>query len=67
MIYGESRQDGRGVEDDGSITWLSPGVQIYPSFRALFEASVQIPVVETIEDARGDRKFGGLVSIKVLF
>lgn len=67
VFFGESRWDGRGVGDDGNITWFSPGVQIYPSFWVLFEASVQIPVVETVQDAQGDRKFGALVSIKFLF
>lgn len=67
IFYGESGRNGRGIGDDGNITWLSPGIQVYPSFRVLFEASVQIPVVETVEDARGDRKFGFLVSIKFLF
>jgi hypothetical protein len=67
VFYGESELDGDGIGDDGNITWLSPGVQVYPSFWALFEASVQVPVVETVEDARGDRKFGLLVSIKFLF
>lgn len=67
VFYGESELEGRGRNDDGNITWLSPGVQIYPSFWVLFEASVQIPVIETVEDVRGDRKFGALLSIKFLF
>jgi hypothetical protein len=67
VFYGESERDGRGSGDDGNITWLSPGLQVYPSFWVLFEAGVQVPVVETVEDARGDRKFGALVSIKFLF
>jgi hypothetical protein len=67
QIYGQSEQDGRGIGDDGIITWLSPGLQVYPSLDVLFEASVQIPVIETVEDVRGDRKFGALVSVKFLF
>ena len=67
IFFGETEQNGRGIGDDGNITWLSPGIQVYPSFQVLFEASVQIPVVETVEDARGDRKYGLLVTIKVLF
>ena len=67
VFYGESRQDGRGIGDDGNITWLSPGVQVYPSFWVLFEASIQVPIIETVEDVRGDRKFGALVSVKFLF
>ncbi len=67
VFYGESETSGRGIGDDGNITWLSPGVQVYPSFWVLFEASVQIPVAETVDDVRGDRKYGALVSIKFLF
>lgn len=67
VFYGESEIDGRGLGDDGNITWLSPGVQVYPSFWVLFEASVQVPIVETVEDVRGDRKYGLLLSIKFLF
>jgi hypothetical protein len=67
IFYGESELDGRGLDDQGNITWLSPGVQVYPALWVLFEASVQIPIVETVDDVRGDRKFGMLVSIKFLF
>ena len=67
IFYGESELNGRGLDDDGNITWLSPGVQIYPAFWVLFEASVQVPIIETVEDVRGDRKFGALLSIKFLF
>lgn len=67
IFYGQSRQNRRGIGDDGNITWLSPGIQVYPSLRVLLEASVQIPVIQTVKDARGDREFGALVSIKFLF
>ncbi len=67
VFYGESEINGRGIGDDGNITWISPGVQVYPSFWVLFEASIQIPIVETVEDIRGDRKFGLLLSLKFLF
>lgn len=67
IFFGESKQGGRGLEDQGNITWLSPGIQVYPSLWVLFEASLQIPVIETVEDVQGDRKFGFLLSIKFLF
>lgn len=67
IFYGESKEDSRGLNDEGNITWLSPGIQVYPSFWALFEASVQVPVIETVEDVQGDRKIGFLLSIKFLF
>jgi outer membrane putative beta-barrel porin/alpha-amylase len=66
-FYWESELPGEGTGDDGNITWLSPGVQIYPAFWALFEFSVQIPIVETVEDDHGDRKFGVLATMKFLF
>jgi len=67
VFYGESERDGRGIGDDGNITWLSPGIQVYPAFWVLFEAGVQVPIIETVEDVRGDRKFGFLLSVKFLF
>ena len=67
IFYGESKLDGHGLDDEGNITWISPGVQVYPSFWVLFEASIQIPVIETVEDVQGDRKFGFLLNIKFLF
>lgn len=66
-FYGESELDGRGLGDRGNLTWLSPGLQVYPSMWALFEASVQIPIVQTMEDGQGDRKFGALFTVKFLF
>lgn len=67
IFSGESKLDGDGIGDQGNITWLSPGVQVYPAFWVLFEFSVQIPIIGTVDDARGDRKFGALVTIKFLF
>jgi len=67
VFYGESELNGGGLNDEGNITWLSPGVQIYPATWILFELSVQIPVVQTVDDALGDRKFSFLVSVKFLF
>lgn len=66
-FYGESDWRGQDQDDDGNITWLSPGIQIYPSTRWLLEASLQLPVIETLEDAQGDRKYGFLLSVKFLF
>jgi hypothetical protein len=67
IFYGESRLAGTGLDDAGNITWLSPGIQVYPSVSVLFELSVQIPVIETVEDALGRRRVGVLFSIKFLF
>lgn len=67
VFYGESRLEGSGLDDDGNVTWISPGVQIFPDPWILFEASVQIPFVETVNDGLGDLKFAFLVSVKFLF
>jgi hypothetical protein len=66
-FYGESRQDGHGLDDDGNLTWIAPGIQIYPSTRCLLEANVQFPIVETMDDLFGDRKLAALLTFKVLF
>lgn len=67
IFYGQSKVDGTGIGDQGNITWLSPGIQVYPSVRTLFEASVQIPVHQSVSDLRGDRRLGALLSVKFLF
>lgn len=67
VVSGESREHGRGLDDQGVVLWLSPGVQVYPDTWVLFEASVQIPVWQTVDDARGNRRVGALVAIKFLF
>lgn len=67
FFYGESKLGEAGLGDPGNITWLSPGVQVYPALWALFEASVQIPIYQDVDDLLGDRKPGVLLTIKFLF
>lgn len=54
-------------EDDGTLVWLAPGIQIYPSPRTLFEANVQLPVAQDLDDALGDRRWAATVAIKLVF
>lgn len=63
IFYGDSTD----LDDGGNITWLSPGVQIFPALWVLFEANVQIPIVETVDDVAGDRKFALWLTVRFLF
>jgi len=66
-VYGRSVEGGTRVGDDGTTTMLSVGLQVYPTTSPLFEAAVLIPLHETKEDLKGDRRIGFLLSIKFLF
>lgn len=57
----------RRLADDGDRWIIAPGLQVYPTPNLLFEASVQLPIAQTIDDPRGDLRWGGLITIKVLF
>ncbi len=57
----------RRDDDDGLIVWLAPGIQIYPSRSLLFEANVEVPVYQDLDDSLGDRRFAASVIVKVLF
>ena len=61
---GGSRAFGDG---GGAEVWLAPGIQIYASPRVLFEASFQIPIVDAIDDALGNRHWGATVGVKFVF
>jgi len=63
----ESSLDGSGANDQGYQLWLAPGIQVYPRRDLLFEASFQIPAVQTIDDAVGDRRWRFLLAVKILF
>jgi hypothetical protein len=53
--------------DQGAITWLAPGIQIYPGTSVLFEANVQVPVYQDLDDPLGDRHFAAALVVKFLF
>jgi hypothetical protein len=67
IFYGESRLGDQAQHDQGNITWLSPGLQIYPAAWSLFEVSLQIPIFQNVHDVIGNQRYGVLFSFKFLF
>lgn len=66
--YRFSGRDRRGrIGDRGFVVWAAPGIQVYPRKDLLFEASVQLPIAQTIDDEIGDRRWGFLLAVKFLF
>ena len=66
--YSFSGRDSSGrLGDRGFEVWLAPGIQVYPSRSVLFEANVQVPIFQTIDDDVGDRRWGALLAVKFLF
>jgi hypothetical protein len=63
----EAELDGDGAQDDGGIVWIAPGLQVFPQDWLLFQAAVELPVVQDIDDAFGDREFAAVISVKFLF
>ncbi len=59
---GDATQD-----DDGTLVWFAPGIQIYPGTSVLFEANVQIPLYQDLDDALGDRRWAASLVVKFLF
>ena len=55
------------ADDDGSLVWLAPGIHFYPRTNLLFEANVQLPLYQDIEDALGDRRWSANLVVKFLF
>ncbi len=53
--------------DDGTLVWLAPGIQIYPGTMVLFEANMQVPLYQDLDDDIGDRYWGASLVIKLLF
>lgn len=54
-------------DDDGTILWLAPGIQVYPGTRVLLEANVQVPLAQDIDDALGERRWSANLVLKFLF
>lgn len=54
-------------DDDGLLVWLAPGIQVYPGTSVLFEASVQVPLYQDLDDAVGDRHWAASLVVKLLF
>lgn len=62
-----SRVGEHGADDEGVITWLAPGLQLYPSKKVLFEANVQVPLYQDLDDALGHRNIAASLVVKFLF
>lgn len=60
--FGSDTQD-----DDGSLVWFAPGIQIYPGTKVLFEVNVQIPIYQDLDDEIGDRNWAASLAVKFLF
>lgn len=54
-------------DDDGTILWLAPGLQVYPGTHVLLEANVQVPLFQEGDDPFGERRFGAALVLKFLF
>jgi hypothetical protein len=65
--YQFESQGSRGLGDEGHRVFMAPGIQIYPRDDLLFEASLQVPITQDIDDPRGDARWGLLVAMKILF
>lgn len=60
----------RGAEfgqDAGTLVYLAPGLQIYPSRAFQLEFNVRIPIAQSIRDQMGDRYVGGSLAAKFRF
>ncbi len=51
----------------GNITWLAPGVQVYPSRTWQLEANLLVPIAQSLRDPLGQRRVGGGVTAIVRF
>lgn len=63
----ESRTNNSGLGDSGTNVWLSPGLQFYASPTIQVEGALQIPIIEGIDDAVGDRQIAAQLNLKILF
>ena len=60
----------RGAErgrDAGTLVFLAPGLQIYPSPSTQVELNVLVPVAQSLRDPLGDRQLGGSLTAKFRF
>jgi hypothetical protein len=47
--------------------WLAPGLQVYASRIVQLEFNFKVPLVDRIDDALGDRRWGAGCAIKIRF
>lgn len=58
---------GANAGDSGAFVRLAPGVQVFPRDWMLFEAGVELPLVQSLDDSAGDEQFALRFAIKFLF
>jgi hypothetical protein len=63
----DSQGGGGSLGDEGLQTWMAPGLQIYASPRVQLEFTVKVPVIDTIDDVIGDRKWEAGAGVKIRF
>jgi len=62
-----SEEHGSEADDEGTLVWLAPGIHVYPGASVLFEANVQVPLYQDIDDDLGDRRWSANLIVKFLF
>lgn len=62
----ESKTGDHHDGDHGLETWIAPSIQIFIKPRLLFDIGVQLPIIETVNDDKGDRQWAGLFAVRVL-
>lgn len=65
-LLSELRGPERG-RDAGTLIFLAPGLQIYPSSSTQIELNAHIPVAQSLRDPLGDRQLGGSATLKFRF
>lgn len=58
---------GVSADDSGAFVRLAPGVQVFPRDWMLFEAGVELPLIQSLDDSAGDEQFALRFAIKFLF
>ncbi len=62
-----SELHGTDADGDGGTVWIAPGLQVFPLDWLLFEGNVQLPIAQSLDDAFGDRHFGAVLGLRILF
>lgn len=62
----ELRGPERG-QDAGTLIWLAPGLQIFPSRTFQLELNAMLPIGQSLRDPMGDRQVGGSLTGKFRF
>lgn len=65
-LLSELRGPERG-RDAGTLIFLAPGLQIFPSSSTQIELNAHIPIAQSLRDPLGDRQLGGTVTAKFRF